>query len=298
MNSPALLETDCFADDEMLPIDDETGISEGYASGADGERRRPRQGHVSVPVQENIDPTMLYLQHIGRVSLLTREGEAEVAKRIEDGILPAVMTGSAQASEDAEKDWARPVGQVNAMLFEAFQSHASDIHIEPNATHGLRIRFRIDGVLQEKPELAVPAELAGAFASRIKIMANMNTHETPQPQDGRIQINLPGTHVHLRVNVAPCVTGESIVLRLMQRASSILLDLDAVEGRRRAAGRKGPKDRMEQEDEGFYESVRQGYLELARAHPGRITVIAAVGGEGEVEASITTVLKERCHGLF
>ena len=79
---------------------------------------------------------------------------------------------------------------------------------------------------------------------------------------------------------------------------TILLDLDAAEGRRRAAGRKGPKDRMEQEDEGFYESVRQGYLELARAHPGRITVIAAVGGEGEVEASITTVLRERCHGLF
>ena len=79
---------------------------------------------------------------------------------------------------------------------------------------------------------------------------------------------------------------------------TILLDLDAAEGRRRAAGRKGPKDRMEQEDEGFYESVRQGYLDLARAHPGRIAVIAAVGGEGEVEASITTVLKERCHGLF
>jgi dTMP kinase len=79
---------------------------------------------------------------------------------------------------------------------------------------------------------------------------------------------------------------------------TILLDLDAAEGRRRAAGRKGPKDRMEQEDERFYESVRQGYLELARAHPGRIAVIAAVGGEGEVEASITTVLRERCHGLF
>jgi dTMP kinase len=79
---------------------------------------------------------------------------------------------------------------------------------------------------------------------------------------------------------------------------TILLDLDAAEGRRRAASREGPKDRMEQEDEGFYESVRQGYLELARAHPGRIAVIAAVGGEGKVEASITTVLKERCHGLF
>lgn len=84
MNSPAIHQTDCFADDEMLPIDDETGISEGYASDAKEERRRPRQGQEAVPTQEFIDPTMLYLQHIGRVSLLTREGEAEVSKRIED----------------------------------------------------------------------------------------------------------------------------------------------------------------------------------------------------------------------
>ena len=84
MNAHATIETECFADDEMLPIDDETGISEGYAADAKGERRRPRQGHENVPTQEFIDPTMLYLQHIGRVSLLTREGEAEVAKRIED----------------------------------------------------------------------------------------------------------------------------------------------------------------------------------------------------------------------
>jgi RNA polymerase primary sigma factor len=84
MNSPALLETDCFAEDEMLPIDDETGISEGYAGSVDADRRRPRQGQERLPTTEAIDPTMLYLQHIGRVSLLTREGEAEVAKRIED----------------------------------------------------------------------------------------------------------------------------------------------------------------------------------------------------------------------
>ncbi len=84
MNSTATLQTDSFADDEMLPIDDETGISEGYASESKDERRQPRRGQEAVPVQEFIDPTMLYLQHIGRVSLLTREGEAEVSKRIED----------------------------------------------------------------------------------------------------------------------------------------------------------------------------------------------------------------------
>ncbi len=84
MNALATIQTDSFAEDEMLPIDDETGISEGYAAEEVTGRRRPRQGHESVPTQEFIDPTMLYLQHIGRVSLLTREGEAEVAKRIED----------------------------------------------------------------------------------------------------------------------------------------------------------------------------------------------------------------------
>lgn len=79
---------------------------------------------------------------------------------------------------------------------------------------------------------------------------------------------------------------------------TLLLDLDAAEGCRRASLRKGPADRMEGEPPAFYEAVRRGYLDLAAAHPGRFAVIDASGSEEEVESAVTGVLKERCHGLF
>lgn len=79
---------------------------------------------------------------------------------------------------------------------------------------------------------------------------------------------------------------------------TILLDLDAAEGRRRAASRKGPVDRMEQEKEEFYEAVRQGYLALAKENTGRIAVIDATAGIDAVEGLIAETLREHCHGLF
>lgn len=79
---------------------------------------------------------------------------------------------------------------------------------------------------------------------------------------------------------------------------TLLLDLDAGEGRRRAAARKGPVDRMEQEGSCFYEAVRRGYLGLASANPGRIAVIPATGDEESVWSGILNAVKERCHGLF
>jgi len=77
---------------------------------------------------------------------------------------------------------------------------------------------------------------------------------------------------------------------------TLLLDLDAAEGRRRAASRKGPVDRMEQEGEEFYEAVRRGYLELAEASPGRFAVIDASGNEASVESLIAAALAERFNG--
>jgi dTMP kinase len=79
---------------------------------------------------------------------------------------------------------------------------------------------------------------------------------------------------------------------------SLLLDLDAAEGRRRASLRKGPADRMEGEPEAFYESVRRGYLDLAVSHPERFAVIDASRGVEEVALAVIGILKERCHGLF
>jgi dTMP kinase len=82
---------------------------------------------------------------------------------------------------------------------------------------------------------------------------------------------------------------------------TLLLDLDAAEGRRRAASRKGPADRMEQEREEFYEAVRRGYLELAASDPSRIAVIDASGNVEAVGAAIAAALTERLkgnHGLL
>lgn len=79
---------------------------------------------------------------------------------------------------------------------------------------------------------------------------------------------------------------------------TLLLDVDAAEGRRRAASRNGPVDRMEQEKEAFYEAVRQGYLVLAEQNRGRIAVIDASADVDAVEVLITAALKEHCHGLF
>jgi len=79
---------------------------------------------------------------------------------------------------------------------------------------------------------------------------------------------------------------------------TLVLDLDASEGRRRASLRGGPQDRMEKEDPVFYEAVRKGYLALALGEPGRFCVIDASGDEEEVAASIGSVIKERCHGFF
>lgn len=77
---------------------------------------------------------------------------------------------------------------------------------------------------------------------------------------------------------------------------TILLDLDAAEGRRRAAARKGPADRMEQERDEFYAAVRRGYLDLAAAEPSRIAVIDASGDVEAVGDAIAAVLKERLKG--
>jgi dTMP kinase len=79
---------------------------------------------------------------------------------------------------------------------------------------------------------------------------------------------------------------------------TLLLDLDAEEGCRRASRRNGPSDRMEGEKQEFYEAVRRGYLELAKQEPRRFAVIRADGDEESVGASIESTLRDRCHGLF
>ena len=111
---------------------------------------------------------------------------------------------------------------VNAMIAEAIEKRASDIHIEPFEKE-FRVRFRVDGVLfnQETP----PRELKAAIISRLKLMAKLNIAERRLPQDGRIKIKLLGREVDLRVSTLPTLYGESVVMRLLDRSAGDFYDL-------------------------------------------------------------------------
>ena len=108
---------------------------------------------------------------------------------------------------------------VSLIIMEAFRARASDIHLEP-LPKKFRVRYRIDGVLHELD--SPPKRLQSAIISRIKIMANMSIAEKRVPQDGRIQINVMGRDLDLRVSSIPTNHGESIVMRILDKGSIAL----------------------------------------------------------------------------
>jgi general secretion pathway protein E len=103
---------------------------------------------------------------------------------------------------------------VNLLINRAVELRASDIHIEPMENE-LRVRYRIDGVLQ--PVESPPQRLASAIVSRVKIMAKLNIAERRLAQDGRIGLAVRGRDIDFRVSTVPTVFGESVVLRILDR---------------------------------------------------------------------------------
>lgn len=111
---------------------------------------------------------------------------------------------------------------VNAILIDAIKNNCSDIHIEPYEK-SMRIRFRIDGVLKEV--MRPPLKLRNAIVSRIKIMSSLDIAERRLPQDGRIKLKLGGgREMDFRVSVLPCLFGEKVVMRLLDK-SNLQLDM-------------------------------------------------------------------------
>lgn len=108
---------------------------------------------------------------------------------------------------------------VNSIIKQAVKSKASDIHIEP-FENTIRVRFRIDGDMQE---IMTPAKSAhSAIVTRIKIMAKMNIAERRLPQDGRVETSIDGREIDLRISSLPTVYGEKIVIRLLDRSSFLI----------------------------------------------------------------------------
>ena len=111
---------------------------------------------------------------------------------------------------------------VNLIISRAIESRASDIHIEPFEKE-LRLRYRVDGVLQNMDP--PPNALRAAIISRIKLMAKLNIAERRLPQDGRIKLKVLGREIDLRVSTLPTMYGESVVMRILDRSNSSLIDL-------------------------------------------------------------------------
>jgi type II secretory ATPase GspE/PulE/Tfp pilus assembly ATPase PilB-like protein len=105
---------------------------------------------------------------------------------------------------------------VNVILLEALRVRASDVHLESSA-HGLRVRYRIDGVLQDVS--TPPRQYHAAIVSRIKIMADLNIAERRTAQDGRIRLPLSDRELDLRVSTLPTLHGESVVLRILDHSA-------------------------------------------------------------------------------
>lgn len=119
-------------------------------------------------------------------------------------------------AEEATEEDAPIIKLVSLIIIEAFRNRASDIHVEPMEKK-LRVRYRIDGVLHEVE--SPPKRLQSAILQRIKIMANMKIAEKRVCQDGRIQINVMGRELDLRVSVVPSNHGESVVMRILDKES-------------------------------------------------------------------------------
>ncbi len=166
--------------------------------------------------------------------------EASVKKALDRaydsaGTMADVMKGMEEdldvVEEDTQAEAEAGIGQVNdapivklvnSLIADAVRKGASDIHVEPYEKT-LRVRFRIDGVLQEM--MAPPYKFKAAMTSRLKIMADLDIAERRVPQDGRIKIKVLNRTIDLRVNSLPTIFGEKIVMRILDKAN-LNIDLE------------------------------------------------------------------------
>jgi len=185
---------------DLYPLDElsaATGLSVEPVLASRGEIAKLIKAHLGVG-SETIDGLV--------AAKAAADGDVELLEDIE--------TDGSELSEMAQE--ASVVRLVNEILLEAIENRASDVHLEVGAL-GIRIRYRIDGMLQSQP---VPPEIhrfQAAIISRLKIMARLNIAEKRLPQDGRIKLKVSGREVDVRVSVIPMIHGEGIVLRILDK---------------------------------------------------------------------------------
>ena len=144
----------------------------------------------------------------------------DMLDQITDGTVEVDTAQDDLISADGASESDAPIIKlVSLLILEGYRSHASDIHLEPLEKR-FRVRYRIDGVLIEVD--SPPKRLQSAVISRVKIMAGMKISEKRVPQDGRIQVNILGRELDLRVSTVPANHGESIVMRILDKQNLAL----------------------------------------------------------------------------
>jgi len=133
-------------------------------------------------------------------------------------LLEGLDADDSEAAKMAQE--ASVVKLVNEILVEAANERASDIHVEPEEG-SLRVRYRIDGILQTQSLHAEINRFQAAILSRIKIMARLNIAEKRMPQDGRIKMRVQSREVDVRVSIIPMIHGEGVVMRLLDKGRMV-----------------------------------------------------------------------------
>ena len=150
----------------------------------------------------------------------------DMLKEINEQNIEIIHDGGSEEDIDMSMvDEAPVVNLVNAIIQEAIRQGASDIHFEP-LERSMRLRYRLDGVLQERP--GPPKKFQNAVISRIKIMSEMDIAEKRLPQDGRFKIRYEGKRpIDFRVNSLPTAHGEKIVIRILDQ-NNLMIDLTSL----------------------------------------------------------------------
>lgn len=190
-----------------------------------------------------VDPTDLLLindlENITNSKVFPLQATNEEIKKLHDKIYPG-DTKKEEILEELSTDLPAPTNQIselqtviqkapivklgNMIISRAVKLKASDIHLEPQS-NDLRVRYRIDGVL--KTEMMLPNSAQMALISRFKIIADLDITEQRIPQDGRIEEEIAGTRIDMRISTLPTIFGEKVVIRILNKNRE-LLDLKKI----------------------------------------------------------------------
>lgn len=169
---------------------------------------------VEILTKCQIKPVIALEKDLNKLMNEVFRGKSSMEQMVEDlGQQYGVQENLEAAEEEEDMDSMPVVRLVNSLMQQAVRERASDVHLEPQEKEVV-VRFRIDGVLQEK--MIWPKNLYGAISSRIKINSGMNIAEKRVPQDGRSKVKENGEEVDLRVSTLPTIFGEKIVMRLLR----------------------------------------------------------------------------------